>query len=180
LAGSKLECSSRKQTFLERPAASIKWLGGYLRANEGDRTRLFSTVGMVLQRENLGCELPLRPLFKETLSDIGSSRSCNCQCGVIVYVWHLSNLECLVLLVVLHNTKGIYPKVLNVHFASHVHITKQGTPKFITEAHYLLATISLKSRARITEFQGDVPEALKHGFVGSLSNMHGLCKAVRS
>ena len=32
----------------------------------------------------------------------------------------------------------------------------------ITEAHYILATISLKFRARITKFQGDVPEALKH------------------
>jgi hypothetical protein len=48
-------------------------------------------------------------------------------------------------------------------FASHVHITKQGTPKFITEVHYILATISLKFRAQITKFQGDVPEALKHG-----------------
>jgi hypothetical protein len=33
----------------------------------------------------------------------------------------------------------------------------------ITEAHYILATISLKFRARIIKFQGDVPEALKHG-----------------
>jgi hypothetical protein len=32
----------------------------------------------------------------------------------------------------------------------------------ITEAHYILATISLKFRAQITKFQGDVPEALKH------------------
>jgi hypothetical protein len=47
--------------------------------------------------------------------------------------------------------------------ASHVHFTKQGTPNFITEAHYILATISLKFRARITKFQGDVPEALQHG-----------------
>jgi hypothetical protein len=44
-----------------------------------------------------------------------------------------------------------------------VPITKQGTPKFITEVHYILATISLKFRARITKFQGDVPEALEHG-----------------
>jgi hypothetical protein len=42
-------------------------------------------------------------------------------------------------------------------------LTKQGTPKFVTEAHYILATISLKFRARITKFQGDVPKALKHG-----------------
>ena len=33
----------------------------------------------------------------------------------------------------------------------------------ITEAHSILATVSLKLRARITKLQGDVPEALKHG-----------------
>jgi hypothetical protein len=42
-------------------------------------------------------------------------------------------------------------------------LTKQGTPKFITKAHYILATISLKFRARITKVQRDVPKALKHG-----------------
>jgi hypothetical protein len=48
-------------------------------------------------------------------------------------------------------------------FTWSVHVTKQGTPKFLTEAHYILATISLKFRARITKFQGDVPKALNHG-----------------
>jgi hypothetical protein len=42
-------------------------------------------------------------------------------------------------------------------FTWSVHITKQGTPKFTTETHYILATISLKFRAQITKFQGDVP-----------------------
>ena len=42
-------------------------------------------------------------------------------------------------------------------FTWSVHLTKQGTPKFTTEAHYILATISLKFRAQITKFQGDVP-----------------------
>ena len=42
-------------------------------------------------------------------------------------------------------------------------LTKQGTPKLVTEAHYILATVPLKFRARITKFQGDVPKALKHG-----------------
>jgi hypothetical protein len=42
-------------------------------------------------------------------------------------------------------------------------VTKQGTPKFVTEAHYILATISLKFRAGITKFQGGVPKALKDG-----------------
>jgi hypothetical protein len=42
-------------------------------------------------------------------------------------------------------------------------LTKQGTPKFVTEAHYILATISLKFRAGITKFQGGVPKALKDG-----------------
>jgi hypothetical protein len=42
-------------------------------------------------------------------------------------------------------------------FTWSVHITKQGTPKFTTEAHYILANISLKFRAQITKFQGDVP-----------------------
>jgi hypothetical protein len=42
-------------------------------------------------------------------------------------------------------------------FTWSVHITKQGTPKFTTEVHYILATISLKFRAQITKFQGDVP-----------------------
>jgi hypothetical protein len=33
----------------------------------------------------------------------------------------------------------------------------------ITEVHYILVTTSLKFRARITKFQGNSPEALKHG-----------------
>jgi hypothetical protein len=44
-----------------------------------------------------------------------------------------------------------------------VHITKQGTPKFTTKAHYILATISLKFRAQITKFQGTSPKVFKHG-----------------
>jgi hypothetical protein len=40
---------------------------------------------------------------------------------------------------------------------------RRNTKDLITEAHYILATLSLKFRARITKFQGDVPEALKHG-----------------
>jgi len=63
-------------------------------------------------------------------------------------------------------------------FTYHVHITKQGTPNLITEVHYILATISLKFRARITKFQADVPEVLKNGIsLVRLIFMHGPCKA---
>jgi hypothetical protein len=51
-----------------------------------------------------------------------------------------------------------------------LHVGRAGISAFpkehqnlITEAHYILATTSLKFRARITKFQGDVPEALNHG-----------------
>jgi hypothetical protein len=59
---------------------------------------------------------------------------------------------------------------ISVQLLPALHVRRAGISVFpkehqnlITEAHYILATISLKIRARITKFQGDVPEALKRG-----------------
>ncbi len=50
-------------------------------------------------------------------------------------------------------------------------ISKQGTPKSLTEAHYILANTSLKFRALIVKFQGDMPRVGSEtcDLVGSLS-----------
>jgi hypothetical protein len=69
----------------------------------------------------------------------------------------------------LGNTSQTY-KDLSVQLLPVLHVGRAGISVFpkehqnlITEAHYLLTTVSLKYRARITKFQGDVPEALKDG-----------------
>jgi hypothetical protein len=43
------------------------------------------------------------------------------------------------------------------------HLTKQGTPKVVTEARCNLAIQSLKFGAQIPKFQGDIPKTSKHG-----------------
>jgi len=62
------------------------------------------------------------------------------------------------------------PMEISVQLLPALHVGRAGISVFpkehqnlITEAHYILATISLKFRARITKFQGDIPEALKRG-----------------
>jgi hypothetical protein len=59
---------------------------------------------------------------------------------------------------------------LSVQLLPALHVGRAGISVFpkehqnlITEARYISATISLKFRARVTKFQGDVPEALKRG-----------------
>ena len=59
------------------------------------------------------------------------------------------------------------PQALPVQLRAALHLTcvllSKEHQNFITEVHYILATISLKFRARITKFQGDIPKTLKHG-----------------
>jgi hypothetical protein len=42
---------------------------------------------------------------------------------------------------------------------------KQGTPKSVTESHYILATTSLKFRAWFTKFQADMLGVMKNAIL---------------
>jgi hypothetical protein len=56
---------------------------------------------------------------------------------------------------------------------------KQGTPRSVTEAHYILATTSLKFRAWFTKFQADMPGVMKHAILLVRLAVHGLWRTWR-
>jgi hypothetical protein len=65
------------------------------------------------------------------------------------------------------NRTSVLSTLLSVQLRPALHLTcillSKEHQNLVTKVHYILATTSLKFRARITKFQGDVPEVLKYG-----------------